>query len=329
MRNTGELLPQEARDAAEFIALLRRLKERSRLTYRQLDERAAELGEALPRSTLAEVLRRETLPRADMLTVFVRLCGDGPRLEEWLEARERIADGGTGHSDVLPPHDEPGRVAQPTADDTSASLAPPSDASEAAPPVLLRRRVSTSVRRGAAVAAALAVASGAWFLISDDGSPSVPRTPAEGWSRIRPAGSPDLCLTEGRQRSGAYKSPVAVQRPCAQAVPPRTHLKAVGDNAYYIQWDHPGEGLGCLTVLESGPAKGMLEPWEDCSDSRPSQHFWVEPVDGPHQGGFRLRPAHSGLCVGINDSDEKASAAEAIQQPCTGKSDQEFFIEKE
>ncbi|WP_326609457.1 XRE family transcriptional regulator [Streptomyces scopuliridis] len=331
MRNQGELKPHEAQDAVEFVALLRRLKEQSGLTYRQLDERAAALGEVLPRSTLAEVLRRQTLPRPEMLAVFVRLCGDGPRVEEWLETRERIAAGGPPHADPVP---LPRPAASGTATETAATGtshygAPLPGTSEAALPASRRWRLNTPTGWSAAVVVALALASTSWFLMPDGESTPTAGAVAEGWSRIRPVGSPSLCVTEGRQRSGAYKNAIAVQRSCAQAVPPRTFVKAVGDGTYYIQWDHPDEGVGCLTVLESGPAKGLLEPWEDCSSSRLSQHFRMEPVNGPRQGAYRLRPAHSGLCVGINDSEVGASAAEVIQQPCTGKSDQEFYIEAE
>ncbi|MFF9063604.1 hypothetical protein ACF09K_33710 [Streptomyces sp. NPDC014882] len=60
VESRGELSPQDTRNAAEFVELLRRLKEQSGLTYRQIEERAAESGEVLARSTLADVLGGNT-----------------------------------------------------------------------------------------------------------------------------------------------------------------------------------------------------------------------------------------------------------------------------
>ncbi|MER7763312.1 helix-turn-helix domain-containing protein [Streptomyces sp. NPDC097619] len=87
----GLPFPQQARDAIEFIDLMRALKERSGFTYRQLEERAAARGEVLARSTLAGVLGGRTLPRPELLAVFVRACGDGERTGEWLQAWGRLA----------------------------------------------------------------------------------------------------------------------------------------------------------------------------------------------------------------------------------------------
>jgi len=90
--DTPRPTPQEPQNAAEFAARLRRLKDRSGLSYRQLEERAAERGEVLPRSTLADVLRHDALPRPEMLTAFLNACGAGHEAEAWLAARNRIAE---------------------------------------------------------------------------------------------------------------------------------------------------------------------------------------------------------------------------------------------
>ncbi|MER5669235.1 hypothetical protein ABT113_53055, partial [Streptomyces mirabilis] len=55
---------QALRTAAELNAELRELKARSRLTYRQLEERAARHGELLPRSTLPSGIERSSRRRA-------------------------------------------------------------------------------------------------------------------------------------------------------------------------------------------------------------------------------------------------------------------------
>ncbi|MFI1252763.1 DUF2690 domain-containing protein [Streptomyces netropsis] len=90
MGSPGESAPHEARDAAEFVALLRQLKARSGLTFRQLEERAAARGDVLARSTLADALRHDALPRAETLTAFLRACGEEGNVGAWLEARERL-----------------------------------------------------------------------------------------------------------------------------------------------------------------------------------------------------------------------------------------------
>lgn len=76
MPEPGPILdPRTARTAAEFVDLLRRLKAHAGLTYRQLEQRAAEAGEMLPRSTAATMLGRSSLPRAELVTALVRACG--------------------------------------------------------------------------------------------------------------------------------------------------------------------------------------------------------------------------------------------------------------
>ncbi|MGJ3559792.1 helix-turn-helix domain-containing protein [Streptomyces sp. INA 01156] len=92
MAISGGTEPGEARTPAEYVGLLRRLKEHSGLTYRQLEERAAERGDVLARSTLADVLRRDALPRAELVAALVRACGPGEDVAEWLAARERLAE---------------------------------------------------------------------------------------------------------------------------------------------------------------------------------------------------------------------------------------------
>ncbi|MFF3656110.1 helix-turn-helix domain-containing protein [Streptomyces olivochromogenes] len=102
---------QELRTAAELNAELRELKARSRLTYRQLEERAARHGELLPRSTLADVLRNGSLPRPELLAAFVRACGEGDDVDEWLAARQRAAESSAPSSGSGPSaENDPGPV---------------------------------------------------------------------------------------------------------------------------------------------------------------------------------------------------------------------------
>jgi hypothetical protein len=83
--------PSAAGTPAEFVDAMLRLKAWSGLGYRQLEKRAAAAGEVLPRSTVTAALARDVLPREDLLAVFVRACGCGAQLAQWIAARRRIA----------------------------------------------------------------------------------------------------------------------------------------------------------------------------------------------------------------------------------------------
>ncbi|WP_129837655.1 helix-turn-helix domain-containing protein [Streptomyces sp. RFCAC02] len=287
--------PAAAQNVGELVAAMRTVKERSGLSLRQLGERAEARGDVLARSTLADVLNRSTLPRADMLAAFVRACGGGESdVREWLAVRERIA--------AAP---EPG-----------------------AAPAVRRRRPLVLGAVGAGLA--VLVAAGAWVVLRDGGTPAEAAVP-DGEVEIRSADEPGLCLSEGVERSGRYGNPVAVQEPCSPQAEPRTFLRAVGeDDLYFLEWDHPVEGRGCLTFVSDGPAAGLLEPVNDehCAADRPEQHFRLEPVSGRGGGdapAYLLRNAGTDECIGFPD-DGAADGAEAIQRPCDGDAAQAFVI---
>ncbi|MFF7362741.1 helix-turn-helix domain-containing protein [Streptomyces sp. NPDC008125] len=307
--------PRNARSPAELAVAMQQLMEWSGLTLRQLEQMAEVHGDVLTHSTLTEVLRRQSLPRPETLTAFVRACGAGEQVNLWLEARRRISARDT-HA--------PGAGPRPGA--------PPAPRPEGGRPSFPRLPLLWGT------ATALLVAVGVWILVSHGSSspstgtaaqtpsavsPAEPaRSPAPGWSRIQPVGSPASCLTEGHDAKGLYPSAVAVQGPCTGSTQPRTRLEAVGDGLFYIQWENPDDAaIGCLTVVDSGVVKDFLAPWDDCGATRLSQHFRMEAVDQPVPGGYRIRPAHSGLCVSI-----VSQTREAVQKPCDGEAWQEYFI---
>ncbi|MGW5866709.1 helix-turn-helix domain-containing protein [Streptomyces sp. NPDC055239] len=326
MRNPGELSPSGARDAAGLVQLMRQLKERSGLTYRELEERAARSGDVLARSTLADILRRTSLPRPDVLAAFVRACGDGQRVGAWLEARDRIA----AYPDIAPvPATDPGPEAGDPPPRTVGSWG---------------RRPHWTRGRTVVLALSLTVpllALVAWGLLpggsGDPGTPAAAATGAGartlgGWVTVRPVSTPDLCLTDGRDRDGAYGSAVAVQLPCSRATVPRTYLEPAGEGLYRIQWHHPEEGKGCLAIMRSGPVKGMLEPRNDCgqatlfrAEAVTAEAATTEVATTEAGDKVRLRPTDSSKCVGIADNDT-AAGAEAIEERCTGAADQQFLI---
>ncbi|MEU5642995.1 RICIN domain-containing protein [Streptomyces milbemycinicus] len=151
------------------------------------------------------------------------------------------------------------------------------------------------------------------------GAASKPRLPAAGLTRIHPVSAPGLCLTEGKERKTG-RAEIAAQMPCADVPLPRVSLDAVGDGVYRIQWDNPaeGKGLGCLAVDDNAMGSGaLLAPRSPCTDAD-NMKFRLE----PSHGGFRLRPVHSGLCIGI--LPPRTEGAEAIQNTCTGEANQAF-----
>src|SRR5689334_4301323 len=86
----------------EFIASLRDLKQRSGLTYRQLEKRAAQHGKVLARSTLADVLAGKRMPAPDVLDAFVHACGEGDQADSWQQARASIAEPAPAVSEPAP-----------------------------------------------------------------------------------------------------------------------------------------------------------------------------------------------------------------------------------
>ncbi|HEY8479975.1 MAG TPA: NB-ARC domain-containing protein [Spirillospora sp.] len=87
----GPAAPEDAATPEEFMARLRQLREWSGLTFRELEARSARLGHHLPRSTLASALRRDALPRQELVEALVRACGHDPA--PWARARRRVAAG--------------------------------------------------------------------------------------------------------------------------------------------------------------------------------------------------------------------------------------------
>lgn len=361
MDTRGNTDPAEARDVAEFLAMLRELKERRGLTYRQLEQRAAEQGEVLARSTLADVLSGRRLPRPEVLSVFVRACGESSdRAAAWLDARADVAarsrtaktepaPAGSAATEQTPPQ------AAGAPEDTGAR---PRDTRRG--PLL----ITSAIVLPLAVAAAIA-----WMATSGDtpsgdtpsGSPPSAVTPQPearsrnaavpaGWIRIRPAGAPTLCVTDGRVQDGRYSSLVAVQRPCGGVAPQRTELEPVGTGTYRIAWVHPQHGKGCLKALSGGTADGLLEPWESCAQA---SSFRVEPDlrpgpdprsgpgsdSGPGPGpSGSTRQADGGKparyifrtdgeqCLGVRDA-RTTTGAEVTLQRCTGRENQSFLID--
>lgn len=321
--------PEGAQTPEEFVAALRRLRLWSGLTYRQLEAKANANGDVLPVSTLASALGRSTLPREQLVEGLVRACGlTADDVDRWLAARKRIAMCG----DVRPTATAP--AAAESRPQPSVPAGPPEPPAKSGPAMLVRL-----VLVGMAL---VGIGIGAYVLApistNEASNPTPPgvTTPAPGlplggagsWARIRPGQSAELCVSEGRDRSGGYQHAVAALRPCASATVPSTYLEPVGAGLMHIQWHHPEHGIGCLTVRDDGVGKDLIEPWNDCSDSRSQQLFTAEPVTRQRDGAprFRLRIAYTGQCVGLRD-ETATPGVEVVRENCTGQADQEFLID--
>ncbi|WTP59754.1 RICIN domain-containing protein [Streptomyces phaeochromogenes] len=330
--------PQGTRNAAEFAARLRRLKDRSGLSYRQLEERAAERGEVLPRSTLADVLRHDALPRPEMLTAFLNACGAGAEAEAWLTARNRIAE--TEPSVTRPDEGQSPNQNQNQAEDQEheqaheyelerahAHVQPPGgpDASApdpgAGPPPRhrrLRTLISSRRRLSGAVLALLVLAGGGYLAsaASDDGADSDGASPVPGTYQIRSLTS-SLCISErdGEETGSVY------QFDCARGLLAYA-LEDQGDGVYRIRSLHPVFGYGCLGVTGGSTRGGARLADDYCGHRGNAERFRLKPVatDGAQGSrgprGYRIMPLHTGSCVSVPGGSKK-SWAPVLQLPCS------------
>ncbi|MFD7501161.1 RICIN domain-containing protein [Streptomyces sp. NPDC059850] len=293
MGSQGEWGPRSARNAAEFVALLRELKERSGLTYRQLEERAAERGDVLARSTLADALRTDALPRTETLMAFLRACGEEDRSAEWLEIYHDIAE---------------------------RSEQPPES----------RQRVPRGKLMGAALTLVLvgAAASLAVAMTADDGEPrtrgtaapsaqSAPATPAPGTYRIRSAVS-SLCLAEVESKSGGS----IFQADCRRSIPVYA-LEESGDATVRLRSLHPVFGYGCLGVGQ-GSTKGGTQMMDDyCGHRGTAESFRIQRVTKP-VSGYRIRPVHTDQCVSVPGGSTRKGDP-VLQLPCAADDTGQVF----
>ncbi|MFF3841179.1 helix-turn-helix domain-containing protein [Streptomyces sp. NPDC001930] len=312
--------PREARTPAEFLARLQALKDWSGLTYRELSARAEARGDVLPRSTVANMLARATLPREELLTAFVRACGVTPaELEEWRTARRELAGPAApdANETVGPPLTWPGpeAVAEAQGGTSGTPSGPPPDTSSR-----IRRALVAAVAVAGLVLAGVSVVA---FLRDGGTGPAgqPPRTPAAvapavGDVRIRVTGT-DFCLAERRgTRTGQIH-----QVPCAEPDFPRYSLAAAGTGRWRIVSDHPDFGPGCSGIPSGGRIPDSAYEDSECGDPSRVEAFTLEPYgtpEGPVRG-YRIVPVGSatrGTCVTVV-GDRKAAWARLAQAPCT------------
>ncbi|WP_086822146.1 RICIN domain-containing protein [Allokutzneria sp. NRRL B-24872] len=264
----SRLEPGGATTPAEFVALLREVRDRSGLTYREIERRAEALGEVLPKSTAASMLTRDTLPRAELVSTLLKVCGE-PDDASWLLARERLSGAVEAEAPVLAEEKPKRRWIWPVGGAAVVLVA----VAVAVPMILGGRR-------------------------SDDESHPIaakpnPAAPAEGDYRLRAAHS-GLCLSE---REGSDTG-VLFQKDCVRTLPRHT-LDRVEDGSYRLRADHPQFGPGCLGVRKESMEVGAAVVDDECATGN-AELFNVESAGA---NGFRLRALHSNLCVGIADGE--------------------------
>lgn len=147
--------------------------------------------------------------------------------------------------------------------------------------------------------------------------------PAAGWYNVQPGHTRHLgyCWGEGRERNGNTNRPLVVQRSCGDGV--RTKFVSLGGGVYRLEWHSPQFGIGCISVDygNQATAPGALLAPRSCDYG--GNRFRLE----PYGGGYRLRPVHSGLCIGsLYGAADTDPGAEAIQVRCTGAADQWFSL---
>lgn len=354
--------PSRAATAAEYVAALARLRRWSGLTYRQLATKAggalpaSTTAGVLGRATLPRESFVVTFVAAcglddaeiDRWVRVRRSLAVGAADEPAPAAQEPLprTPAELGRAPAAPePEPRAGTAAGADPDPTEPEPAPsPGAAAEAQPATegparegTSRRPARSPVRRwwpalvaavGIAVVlmAAPAALRGMGHLLGDQASASRTASPEalrDGWYRISPSHvtDRDLCVGEGRERSGRTDRPLAVQRSCA-GVTPGTYLKALGAGVYEIQWHHPEEGAGCLTVDQAYLGDEALLAPANCTAAA-HQRFLLEPER--KAGGYVLRPVHSGKCLGLLYGEaDIAPGAELAQHTCSGKRDQTF-----
>jgi Concanavalin A-like lectin/glucanases superfamily len=142
--------PRHAASPAEFVAELRRLKAWSDLTYRQLEKEAMRRGHVLPHSTIATALKRESLPRTELVAALVSACGcDDAAVALWVAARQRLSTGAAAPTGSSPagsspaaPHD-----AGTAREDRPHGIAPARSPGEAGTPAVPVRPRGTGPAR--------------------------------------------------------------------------------------------------------------------------------------------------------------------------------------
>lgn len=197
-------VPQVA-TAGEYVALLRDVRRRSGLTYREITRRASAAGHWLPPSTLATMLGRTTLPRERTVLALLAACGvTAAEVEEWVEARRdleaRLSEQGR-------------RESQPAGTAVASSAAAPAIVGPSAGSAPLRPEPPWPARRWLRLAllALLGVLTlGASGALRPDAAARVKGSPTDGCPAVLHQGMYGPCVQELQKRlvAGGLDAPI-------------------------------------------------------------------------------------------------------------------------
>jgi hypothetical protein len=298
--------PHSVASEEEFVVALRRLRERSGLTFKEVEKRTSAEGLlVLPASTLATALHRRNAPRPELVATLVRVCGGTPEVvAEWLAVRESL---------VHP---------LPTAPPASASRTEPEAETESRDVGQSSGRPGRRVIGVLAAVLCLAAAVGAFEVIRSSGASgdagAGDPAPASVTTEARPSIGDGLlkiggfCLSEhDYDRTGrVYLSS------CAKSFPPR-QLKPYGAT-WRVTTDHPQFGPGCMGVVD-GSTKAGADMSDDTCDGIQTDRFALDRVTG----GFLLEPEHRRFCVGVTGTPK--IGAKLKQLACDGQAPGQLF----
>ncbi|MFE1549535.1 RICIN domain-containing protein [Streptomyces sp. NPDC058718] len=356
--------PRETRNAAEFVACLQALKDWSGLTYRELSARAEARGDVLPRSTVANMLSRATVPREELLISFVRACGIGPDdLQEWQAVRKEVAVRGVyGPADEGPDEgaapderseegsdvgsdvgsdegsdvgSDEGPVANAAPDDDPGPAvgpsvvwpgdsAEPADGAPGVPPPGPRSRIRRALVATVALAGLVLAGFSVVAVLRDGHGAHPPRT------LTAPAAGDVRIRVIGAdlclgERRGSRTGQIH-QVPCADAKVPLYSLADRGKGRWRIVSDHPDYGPGCSGIPSGGRIPDAAYEDSECGDPSRIEEFFMEPYGTPVEG-YRIVPAGSvtpGSCVTVV-GDRSAAWARLAQAPCVSDAAGQLF----
>lgn len=312
--------PRLASSSAEYVQLLRRLKNRSGLSYRDLARRAAASGDPLPASSIATMLGRESLPREAMVSALVRACGgSADEIALWVAERKRLAEYEAVEPEIDPVHNSASTesFASDKSHEESENTGLQVDEKQIFAVRRKKRPRNLEVVRLAVLALSLPLlvwgvlalvrqpppvdatkAAGPATTASKSAENPVrvaigPDMPAAGDYRIIVVAS-GLCLAE-RARHGSGQ---VFQAPCENAIP-RYSLQPLGGSRFRILPTHPRNGPGCMGVPRADRKAGD-RIFDDACGRGADENFTFAYVDQPVIG-YRIKAARSGLCLTIEE----------------------------
>lgn len=282
--------PDAATNAPEFVAEMRALRSWAALTYRQVEARAATNGEVLPYSTLATALRRDTLPRRELLGVFVRSCGgDAENVARWQAHRDRLAVVSRSNPGASGGDAESVDFAAPSRPVLHDTTTPPghSDDNAGTAPIPAPSRTSR-VRRPRPAATIVGVTVCVWLALFLVREPDLTRLEPYPFT-IETAH--DTCLdTRGRDATG---NPVVVEAPCEEeALAGQLFAQRNVTGSSHIKTRNPDTDASTWCV-DLG-ARNQLRP-NKCAENSRNQLFEMEAV----RGAYRIRPVYADRCFGL------------------------------